>query len=286
MEINPMSNNTLTRFIENALAEDIGSGDHTTLSCIPEEATGKAVLIAKQEGILAGTRVAIRVFEIFDPGLIVRLQIPDGTRVVPGDKPFIVSGSQRSILQTERLVLNIIQRMSGIATQTALFVEKVSGTEAKILDTRKTTPNMRFLEKEAVRIGGGYNHRIGLYDMILIKDNHVDYAGGIIPAIERAADYLEKNHLDLKIEVEARSIEDVVRILDTGKAFRILLDNFTPERIRQAVERIGGKVETEASGGINLMNIREYALAGVDYISVGALTHQISSLDFSLKATS
>ncbi|OFY50743.1 MAG: nicotinate-nucleotide diphosphorylase (carboxylating) [Bacteroidetes bacterium GWF2_49_14] len=281
-----MSIDLLTRFIENALAEDIGSGDHTTLSCIPEEATGKAFLIAKQDGILAGTRVAGRVFEIFDPGLMVRLQIPDGTRVIPGDKPFIVSGRQRSILQTERLVLNIIQRMSGIATQTALFAEKVRGTNAKILDTRKTTPNMRFLEKEAVRIGGGFNHRIGLYDMILIKDNHIDYAGGIIPAIERATDYLKRKHLDLKIEVEARSLQDVSEIVTQGSVFRILLDNFTPDRISQAVEMIGGRVETEASGGINLMNIREFALAGVDYISVGALTHQISSLDFSLKAIS
>jgi nicotinate-nucleotide pyrophosphorylase (carboxylating) len=286
MEIIPMTYDPLNRFIENALAEDIGPGDHTTLSCIPEDATGNAVLLAKQEGILAGTQVARRVFELFDPRLAISSSIPDGTRVFPGDKPFTVSGSQRSILQTERLVLNIIQRMSGIATQTALYVDKVRGTSAKILDTRKTTPNMRFLEKEAVRLGGGFNHRIGLYDMILIKDNHIDYAGGIVPAIQRAAGYLKKNQLDLKIEVEARSLDDVSTILATGNVFRILLDNFTPDRIKQAVEMIAGRVETEASGGINLLNIREYALAGADYISVGALTHQISSLDFSLKAIS
>jgi nicotinate-nucleotide pyrophosphorylase (carboxylating) len=281
-----MGYNQLNQFIENALREDIGSGDHTTLSCIPENATGKAVLLAKQEGILAGTEIAREVFFHFDPAMKIDMLMPDGTRVSPGDKPMMVAGSQRSILQTERLVLNIIQRMSGIATTTSKYVEAVKGTGTRILDTRKTTPNFRFLEKEAVRIGGGVNHRHGLYDMILIKDNHIDYAGGVAEAIERAYAYVKANNLDIKIEVEARTLEDVRIILETGKAFRILLDNFTPERIAEAVQLIGHQVETEASGGINLQNIREYALAGVDYISVGALTHQINSLDFSLKAIS
>ncbi|MFH0760423.1 MAG: carboxylating nicotinate-nucleotide diphosphorylase [Bacteroidota bacterium] len=280
-----MSKDQLKRFIEEALREDIGSGDHTTLACLPADARGKAVLLAKQEGILSGTRVAGEVFRTFDPGLSVEVFMKDGSPVKPGDQPFLVSGRQQSILQTERLVLNIIQRMSGIATQTALYVERVKGTGARILDTRKTTPNMRFLEKEAVRTGGGFNHRSGLYDMILIKDNHVDYAGDMVQVIKRAAEYVRKKGLPLKIEVEARDLEDVRKILDTGEAFRILLDNFAPGRMLEAVELIGGRVETEASGGITLENVRDYALTGVDYISVGALTHHILSLDFSLKAT-
>jgi len=280
-----MSKDQLKRFIEEALQEDIGSGDHTTLACIPADARGKAVLLAKQEGILSGTRVAAEVFKAFDPGLSIELYMSDGSPVKSGDRPLIVSGRQQSILQTERIVLNIIQRMSGIATLTAQFVERVKGTGARILDTRKTTPNMRFLEKEAVRTGGGFSHRAGLYDMILIKDNHVDYAGGIVQAVTRATDYVRTTGLPLKIEVEARTLEDVRKILDTGGVFRILLDNFTPGRILEAVELIGGRVETEASGGITLENVRDYALTGVDYISVGALTHHIRCLDFSLKAT-
>ncbi len=280
-----MSEEQLKRFIEEALHEDIGSGDHTTFACIPSDARGKAVLLAKQEGILSGTRVAAEVFRTFDPSLSVEQFIHDGNRVKPGDRPLTVSGKQQSILQTERIVLNIIQRMSGIATQTAQFVERVKGTNTRILDTRKTTPNMRFLEKEAVRTGGGFNHRTGLYDMILIKDNHIDYAGGIVQAVTKAAEYVRSTGLALKIEVEARSLEDVVKVLDTGGVFRILLDNFTPDRVLEAVKMIGGKVETEASGGITLENVRDYALTGVDYISVGALTHHILSLDFSLKAT-
>ncbi|MDD4646223.1 MAG: carboxylating nicotinate-nucleotide diphosphorylase [Bacteroidales bacterium] len=281
-----MTGDLLNKFISDALLEDIGTGDHTTLACIPPDATGQAVLLIKQEGILAGIRVACSVFTTFDPSLRVEVLIPDGSQIKPGDRALIVSGKQQSILQTERLSLNILQRMSGIATRTALFVEQVSGTDAKILDTRKTTPNMRLLEKEAVRIGGGHNHRSGLYDMILIKDNHIDYAGGIRQALERTVKYLIDNNLDLKIEIEARSLADVTEILQLGKADRILLDNFTPEKTREAVLLINGQVETEASGGICLENIREYALTGVNYISVGALTHQIQSLDMSLKAIS
>lgn len=280
-----MSRDQLNRFIEEAFQEDIGSGDHTTLACIPADARGKAVLLAKQEGILSGVRIAAEVFRTFDPGLSVEVFMRDGGAVKPGDRPLIVSGSQRSILQTERIVLNIIQRMSGIATQTARYVEQVKGTHTRILDTRKTTPNMRFLEREAVRAGGGTNHRTGLYDMILIKDNHADYVGGIARAVQRAQEYVRNTGLPLKIEAEARNLEDVRKILETGGVFRILLDNFTPARVLEAVEYIGGRVETEASGGITLENVREYALAGVDYISVGALTHHILSLDFSLKAS-
>ena len=281
-----MTTDPLEKFIADALLEDIGEGDHTTLSCIPEHAGGKAVLLVKQDGVIAGIDIARKVFSTFDPNLTVEVFIRDGSHIRPGDKAFIVSGKQRSILQTERLVLNIMQRMSGIATRTAIFVEQVSGTSAKILDTRKTTPNLRFLEKEAVRIGGGYNHRMGLYDMILLKDNHIDYAGGIIPALDRTVAYLNSHNLDLKIEIEARSLDDVRKILQHGKTDRILLDNFTPELISQAVLLINGQMETEASGGITLDNIRGYALTGVDYISVGGLTHQIFSLDMSLKAIS
>ncbi|MFA5814474.1 MAG: carboxylating nicotinate-nucleotide diphosphorylase [Bacteroidales bacterium] len=281
-----MTTDPLEKFIADALHEDIGSGDHTTLACIPSDAVGKAVLLVKQEGVIAGIQIACKVFAAFDPTLTVDVKIPDGTRIKPGDQAFIVTGKQQSILQTERLVLNILQRMSGIATRTALFVEQVSGTPAKILDTRKTTPNMRYLEKEAVRIGGGYNHRMGLYDMILIKDNHIDYAGGITPALDRTISYLNTNNLNLKIEIEARNLEDVREILEHDKVNRILLDNFTPKRLREAIHLIGGQVETEASGGIVLENIRDYALTGVDFISVGGLTHQIFSLDMSLKAIS
>jgi nicotinate-nucleotide pyrophosphorylase (carboxylating) len=281
-----MSTDIPDKFITDALQEDIGSGDHTTFACIPPDAIGKAVLLVKQEGVIAGIEAALKVFRAFDPSLCVEVFISDGTRIKPGDRAFIVTGKQQSILQTERLVLNIMQRMSGIATRTAMYADLIKGTNARILDTRKTTPNMRILEKEAVRIGGGYNHRMGLYDMILIKDNHIDYAGGITQALNRTVVYLKKNNLNLKIEIEARSLDDVREILDHGGANRILLDNFTPEKIREAVNLIDRQVETEASGGIDMKNIRDYALTGVDFISVGALTHQIFSLDLSLKALS
>jgi nicotinate-nucleotide pyrophosphorylase (carboxylating) len=279
-----MTTDPLEKFIADALHEDLGSGDHTTLACIPPDAFGKAVLLVKQEGVMAGVQVACKVFAAFDPTLAIDVKIPDGTRIKPGDQAFIVTGKQQSILQTERLVLNILQRMSGIATRTALFVKQVSGTPAKILDTRKTTPNMRFLEKEAVRTGGGYNHRMGLYDMILIKDNHIEYSGGITPALDKTISYLNVNNLNLKIGIEARNLEEVCEILQYGKVNRILLDNFTPKRLGEAIHLIGSQVETEASGGITLENIRDYALTGVDFISVGGLTHQIFSLDMSLKA--
>jgi nicotinate-nucleotide pyrophosphorylase (carboxylating) len=281
-----MNTDLLEKFISNALLEDIGEGDHTTLACIPASAAGKAVLLVKQEGVIAGIRIAGRVFAAFDPSLTMEVHIPDGSPVKPGDRAFTVSGKQQSILQTERLSLNILQRMSGIATRTARFVSQVSGTPARILDTRKTTPNMRFLEKEAVRIGGGYNHRMGLYDMILIKDNHIDYAGGIGQALDRTISYLDHKQLKLEIEIEARSLKDVREILEYSRVKRILLDNFSPEKIGEAVALISGRTETEASGGINLENVRDYALTGVDYISVGGLTHQIFSLDMSLKAIS
>jgi nicotinate-nucleotide pyrophosphorylase (carboxylating) len=276
----------LEKFISDALKEDIGSGDHTTFACIPPDAMGKAVLLVKQEGVIAGIQVASNVFKSFDPSLCLEVLITDGAWVKPGDKAFFVTGKQQSILQTERLVLNIMQRMSGVATRTARFVELISGTSARILDTRKTTPNMRFLEKEAVRIGGGFNHRMGLYDMILIKDNHIDYAGGIKLALDRTINYLNFNNLDLKIEIEARSIDDVREILRHGSANRILLDNFTPAILKKAVQLIDHQIETEASGGINPENIHDYALTGVDFISVGGLTHQISAIDLSLKAIS
>ena len=279
-----MSADILDKFIADALLEDIGSGDHTTLACIPPDASGKAVLLVKQQGVIAGIEIAQKVFKAFDTSMTIEVKISDGARIKPGDRAFIVTGKQQSILQTERLVLNIMQRMSGIATRTALFVDEIAGTNAKILDTRKTTPNMRLLEKEAVRIGGGYNHRMGLYDMILIKDNHIDYAGGITRALNRTVRYLKTNNLELKIEIEARSLDDVREILDQGAANRILLDNFTPEKIKEAVDLINRQIETEASGGIDIKNIRDYALTGVDFISVGALTHQIFSLDMSLKA--
>jgi nicotinate-nucleotide pyrophosphorylase (carboxylating) len=279
-----MNPEILDQFIAQALREDIGPGDHTTLACIPPDAPGKATLLIKQEGILAGVEVAGAIFRKFDPGLELMITTPDGSRIIPGDKPFSVTGRQSSILQTERLVLNVLQRMSGIATNTARYVAQIEGTGARILDTRKTTPNMRFLEKEAVRIGGGCNHRNGLFDMILIKDNHIDYAGGITRAIEKTTEYLRRNALDLRIEVEARTLDDVREILAAGSVHRIMLDNFKPAMISEALAIIGGKAETEASGNITLENIREYASTGVGYISVGALTHQIKSLDMSLKA--
>lgn len=276
---------SLESLIDLWLTEDIGEGDHTTLSTIPESASGKAKLLVKQQGILAGVSIAHKVFERFDPGLEFIELIADGSRVGPGEIAFVISGSVRSILQTERLVLNVMQRMSGIATRTHEYVKKLEGLKTKVLDTRKTSPGLRLLEKEAVRLGGGVNHRFGLYDMILIKDNHIDFAGGIKKALELTSGYMSNTGLQLKIVVEARSLNDVEIILSSHLANRILLDNFSPEMTRKAVELIGGACETESSGNITLDTIRDYALCGVDYISAGALTHQINSLDLSLKAS-
>lgn len=274
----------LDRFIDQAFQEDIGDGDHTSLSCIPSDAAGKARLLIKDEGVLAGVEVAKRIFFRFDPRMSVEVFIADGIRVRKGEVAFVVSGSVRSILQCERLVLNVMQHMSGIATQTSVYVDALRGTNTRILDTRKTTPGMRLLDKEAVRLGGGVNHRIGLFDMILIKDNHIDFAGGIENAIRSARSYLKEKGRSLNIEVEARSLNDVASILNEGGINRILLDNFDVEATRKAVNLIAGRFETESSGGITLRNLREYAETGVNFISVGALTHHISSLDMSLKA--
>lgn len=279
-----MENNLLKEFILRSLAEDLGDGDHSSLACIPTEEKGKAKLLIKEQGILAGVRVARELFSVVDPKLIFELIIEDGTGIAPGDIAFYVSGSSQSILKSERLVLNIMQRMSGIATETHKYTSILNGLKTKILDTRKTTPGLRFLEKEAVRIGGGHNHRMGLYDMIMIKDNHIDYAGGIEDAIGHTKEYLLKNNLNLKVEIEARSLNDVRRILKAGGVDRIMLDNFSVEDTRTAVKEISGRYETESSGGITLSTIRAYAECGVDFISVGALTHHIKSLDMSLKA--
>lgn len=272
------------KLIDLSFAEDIGDGDHTTLCCIPEEARGKSRMIIKEEGILAGVKIAEEVFNRFDSTLKVEILINDGTNVKPGDVAMVVEGSVRSLLQTERLMLNIVQRMSGIATITHKYMELLKGTKAKVLDTRKTTPGMRILEKMAVKIGGGENHRIGLFDMILLKDNHVDFAGGISNAIDRCHEYLEAKNKDLKIEIEVRSIDELNQVLEHGGVNRIMLDNFSVESTRMAVDLIGGKYEIESSGGITLDTIRSYAECGVDYISVGALTHSVKSLDISFKA--
>ena len=279
-----MEGSVLREFILRGLAEDIGDGDHSSLACIPTEATGNAKLIIKEKGVLAGIRVATEIFSAIDNNLNIRVLIKDGTEVNPGDIAFFISGRQQSILKAERLTLNIMQRMSGIATSTREYTEKLKGFKTRILDTRKTTPGFRFLEKEAVRIGGGINHRMGLYDMIMLKDNHIDYAGGIEKAVLRSHEYLMKHNLNLKIEVEARNIEDVRKIVATGLADRILLDNFNVDDTLKAVKVIDGRCETESSGGITLATIRSYAECGVDFISVGALTHHIKSLDMSLKA--
>lgn len=279
-----MENKVLRDFILRSLAEDIGSGDHTSLACIPAESNGKARLLVKENGVLAGSRVAAEIFRIADKDLIFESFISDGSLISKGDVVFHISGSVRSILKTERLILNIMQRMSGIATSTYQYAARLKGLKTRILDTRKTTPGMRFLEKEAVRIGGGFNHRMGLYDMILLKDNHIDYAGGIEKAIRRTRDYLETHDLNLKIEIEARNLSDVKKILETGGVDRIMLDNFSTGDTRTAVELIAGRLETESSGGITLETIRDYAECGVDFISAGALTHHIKSLDMSLKA--
>ncbi len=274
----------LDRIIKNAILEDIGDGDHSSLSCIPADATGKAQLLIKEKGILAGIEISKEVFNKIDPGLKFEQFLFDGKQVNPGDRAFIIEGKIHSILQAERLVLNMMQRMSGIATTTNEYVKKVAGTKAKILDTRKTTPGIRYLEKLAVKIGGGENHRMGLYDMIMLKDNHIDFAGGLKLAIKKANKYLKTVKKDLKIEVEVRNIEEVNEVINTGGVHRIMFDNFTPEQTKTAVELINGQFETESSGGITLKTIRAYAECGVDYISVGALTHQIKSLDMSLKA--
>lgn len=269
--------------IDLAFAEDIGDGDHTTISTIPADAMGRQHLLVKEEGILAGVDIARRVFERYDPSLKMTVMIGDGSRVKPGDIAFVVEGPVRSLLVTERTMLNIMQRMSGIATMTARYQERLKGLKAKVLDTRKTTPGMRILEKEAVRIGGGANHRIGLFDMILIKDNHVDFAGGIPNAVSRARAYLKEKGKDLKIEVEVRNTDEIRQALDAN-VDRIMLDNFTPERTAEAVALIGGAAEIESSGGITLDTLRAYGEAGVDFISVGALTHSVKGLDMSFKA--
>lgn len=274
----------INNFIKAALAEDIGDGDHTSLSCIPAGQVGKAKLLVKQQGILAGVQIAKTIFNIFDPRLKITVLINDGAKIQPGDIAFEVEGPEVSIVQTERLVLNFMQRMSGIATQTAEYVKLVDGLKTQIIDTRKTTPGMRVFEKMAVKIGGGGNHRMGLYDMILIKDNHIDYAGGIDQAIRRAKDYLAQKGKNLKIEVEARSFDEINQIMTIGGIDRIMIDNFNIDDTKKAVELIAGKYETESSGGITKQTLRQYAECGVDFISVGALTHQITSLDLSLKA--
>ena len=266
-----------------AFAEDVGDGDHTTLSTIPADEMGRQQLIVKEEGILAGVEMARRVFNFFDPELKMTVYINDGAHVKPGDIAFVVEGKVRSLLQTERTMLNIMQRMSGIATMTDKYQQRLAGLKTKVLDTRKTTPGMRLLEKEAVKIGGGENHRIGLFDMILIKDNHVDFAGGIPQAVAAARKYLKDTGRDLKIEVEVRNTEEIDQALAAG-VDRIMLDNFTPERTREAVKHIAGRTEIESSGGITIDTLREYGECGVDYISVGALTHSVKGLDMSFKA--
>ena len=274
----------IEEIIKNALEEDLGDGDHSSLSCVPEDAIGTAKLIVKDEGIIAGVELAEKIFKTFDPNLEIKVFIKDGDLVKFGDIAFEVTGSSRSILSTERLVLNFMQRMSGIATQTNQIVNLIKGTDVKLLDTRKTTPGIRYMEKWAVRIGGGHNHRFALYDMIMLKDNHVDYAGGVKLAIQRANDYLSETNRDLKIEIEVRNEKELAEAIEIGKVDRIMLDNFTPERIVEALKTIPDNFEVEASGGITLETIRSYAETGVDFISVGALTHSFQSLDMSLKA--
>ena len=276
--------NDFEQLISLWFAEDIGDGDHTTLSCIPASAMGKSQLIVKENGVLAGVEVAREIFRAFDPELKMTVLITDGAEVKVGDVAFVVEGKVQSLLQTERLMLNIMQRMSGVATRTREYVKALEGTKTRVLDTRKTTPGLRLLEKEAVKIGGGVNHRIGLYDMILLKDNHVDFAGGIDKAILRAQSYLKEKGKDLKIEIEVRNFDELAQVMAVGGVHRIMLDNFTPENTRKAVDIIAGKYETESSGGITFDTLKQYAECGVDYISVGALTHSVKSLDMSFKA--
>lgn len=272
------------KLIDLSFAEDIGDGDHTTLSCIPEDAMGKSQLLIKEEGILAGVEVAKRVFARFDPTMRVEVLMEDGTHVKKGDVAMVVTGKVRSLLQTERLMLNIMQRMSGIATMTQRYVKRLEGTGTHVLDTRKTTPGMRMLEKQAVKIGGGMNHRIGLFDMILLKDNHIDFAGGIENAIDRCHAYLKEKGLDLKIEIEVRDFDELRQVLDHGGIDRIMLDNFTVADTKKAVDLIAHRYEVESSGGITFDTIRDYAEQGVDFVSVGALTHSVKGLDMSFKA--
>lgn len=270
--------------IDLAFAEDIGDGDHTTLCCIPDDAMGKSRLLIKEAGVLAGMEIAKEIFHRFDPTMKVEIFIEDGTEVKPGDVAMVVEGKIQSLLQTERLMLNVMQRMSGIATMTRRYVKQLEGTRTRVLDTRKTTPGLRMLEKAAVKIGGGVNHRIGLFDMILLKDNHVDFAGGIDKAILRAKEYCKAKGKDLKIEIEVRNFDELNQVLAIGGVDRIMLDNFTPENTRKAVEIIAGRYETESSGGITFDTLRDYAECGVDFISVGALTHSVKGLDMSFKA--
>lgn len=274
----------IDEIIKNALIEDIGDGDHSSLSCVPENGIGTAKLIVKGEGVIAGVELAERIFKLYDEKLVFKSFVSDGSAVKFGDIAFEVYGSSRSILATERLVLNFMQRMSGIASETAKMIRLVDGTGVKLLDTRKTTPGIRYMEKWAVRIGGGHNHRFALYDMIMLKDNHVDYAGGIKPAIEKSNEYLKSTGRDLKIEIEVRNESELKEVLEIGMVDRIMLDNFTPERIKAVIDSIPKNIETEASGGITGDTIRSFAETGVDYISVGALTHSFKSMDMSLKA--
>ena len=279
-----MGNRVLREFILLSIGEDLGEGDHSSLACIPWEASGRAKLLIKEEGILAGVSVAREAFSTIDSEMTCEIVIEDGKKIIPGDIAFYVSGRQQSILKSERLVLNIMQRMSGIATSTNQYVSLLEGLKTKVLDTRKTSPGLRFLEKEAVRIGGGMNHRMGLFDMIMLKDNHITYAGGIEKAIEKTREYLKTNNRKLKIEIEARNLDDVKKIMEIGGVNRIMLDNFNIEDTIAAVNMIKGRYETESSGGITLETVRAYAECGVDFVSVGALTHHIRSLDMSLKA--
>lgn len=270
--------------IELAIREDIGDGDHSSLACIPPDERGRMKLLVKQEGVLAGVEVAEMVLRRLDPDVAFDKRIEDGAHVRPGDVAFYVEGRVVSLLQAERILLNVMQRMSGVATQTARYVKELEGLKTRVLDTRKTTPGMRVLDKMAVKLGGGENHRMGLFDMVILKDNHIDFAGGIAAAVEKTKAYLEAKGKRIPIEVEVRSLDDVREVLRLGGVDRIMLDNFTPELTREAVDLIAGRCEIESSGGITLDNLREYAACGVDYISVGALTHQIKSLDLSLKA--
>ncbi len=274
----------IDQLLDLAFAEDLGDGDHTTLSTIPSDAHGRSKLIIKEDGILAGVKMAEKVLHKVDPSIKMTIMIEDGSSVKVGDVVFIAEGPVRSLLIAERTMLNIMQRMSGVATMTKKYQDELKGLHTRVLDTRKTTPGMRILEKEAVKIGGGMNHRIGLFDMILIKDNHIDFAGSIEKAIERAKEYCKANNKDLKIEVEVRSLDDIRRVLAVGGVDRIMFDNFTPELTKEAVALVNGKMETESSGGITLSNLRKYGEAGVDFISVGALTHSVKGLDMSFKA--
>ncbi len=284
MESNNFKEQNINRIIDLAISEDIGDGDHSTLACVPKDSKGKAKLLVKENGIIAGIEIAQKVFNKIDQNLKLELFINDGTKVKPGDIVFNIEGSSHSILQAERLVLNFMQRMSGIATNTNRYVEKLSGLKTKVLDTRKTTPGMRVLEKMAVKIGGGKNHRMGLYDMIMIKDNHIDFAGGIEKAIEKIQTYLDKYGKKIPVEIEVRNMKELAQVMKTGWVDRLMLDNFTTKETLEAVKIIDGKYETESSGGINLETIRAYAECGVDFVSVGELTHQIKSIDLSLKA--